>query len=835
MKTTFFTLLLVLAASLMNAANYFVEIQSPESHGVDYDAGYIEVFAELDEPLTSIQRIAISTAFNNPLWVTGDVITDNLYSSMYRVQIPYLENTSYETREDWVRIDLQYYNPNMQQWDSYSGSDTYFHEHICQFGAIAVNPWQDMIDNTSDGETLIIDVGEHLGHLVLDDRHNLTISGKGFSNTVIKSAGHRSAISISNCTNIKITDLTITNGLADDGGGLYCVGSSVTIERCLIKDNSTRLMYSGLLVPPETKGGAIYLGSGICEVKSTIILDNDAELAKTAYVAGGLLKFDACTLLESTNESNYETTAGRFEIKNSIISSANTSNSDFDYCCSFNPAITLSGVNNISTNNPMFVNPATGDYSLQKGSLCIGQGHNPLYDDDLLNPGYNQNLITILDETQDIGAISYELDRYAEYSFTDDPQGNWMCFPVVDDYSVVNIGGFPYAANSMRAFFSQYETYQNSPMDAVGFTDYGPQGYDVYWHTPNFTKTNLIFGYKGYKALFNQNSTMNEFHGYQLPYSTPVPVPEPGKETWIGYFIPATQAPQVAFGSFMDELYFIQHKNWTLARLRPKRGDPWIATYQGGIGRPTLSYGDMVIVKKFGASDGYPELDEFTWTWWHKVREYTRPETEYFTYQKATSYEPVFVELDPLSTTKELAVMIDGVCYGAAVVDGNIIMIQAFIDHLPDGADMQIVAWDGAKSQGSPLTLKIYNPATDEFSSSASFMKQDCDFYYVKLGENNETESPELVSLSVSNYPNPFNPSTTISYSVPVNGDIRLEIYNAKGQLVNTLVNEYKEQGKYQIVWSGKDKNGNLVSSGIYFSRVASGGKSLTCKMLLMK
>ncbi|MCB5271291.1 MAG: T9SS type A sorting domain-containing protein [Candidatus Cloacimonetes bacterium] len=98
-----------------------------------------------------------------------------------------------------------------------------------------------------------------------------------------------------------------------------------------------------------------------------------------------------------------------------------------------------------------------------------------------------------------------------------------------------------------------------------------------------------------------------------------------------------------------------------------------------------------------------------------------------------------------------------------------------------------------------------------------------------------EETIPAVAELQLSNYPNPFNPSTTISYSVPANADIRLEIYNAKGQLVNALVNEYKEQGKYQIVWSGKDKNGNLVSSGIYFSRVASGGKSLTRKMLLMK
>ncbi|MDD3103564.1 MAG: FlgD immunoglobulin-like domain containing protein, partial [Candidatus Cloacimonetes bacterium] len=90
-------------------------------------------------------------------------------------------------------------------------------------------------------------------------------------------------------------------------------------------------------------------------------------------------------------------------------------------------------------------------------------------------------------------------------------------------------------------------------------------------------------------------------------------------------------------------------------------------------------------------------------------------------------------------------------------------------------------------------------------------------------------------TLSMSNYPNPFNPSTTISYSVPMSGIVSLSIYNAKGQLVNTLVSEYKNKGNYQIVWHGKDKSGSTVASGLYFTRLASGGKSLTNKMLLMK
>ncbi|MDZ4122444.1 MAG: FlgD immunoglobulin-like domain containing protein, partial [Candidatus Cloacimonadaceae bacterium] len=100
---------------------------------------------------------------------------------------------------------------------------------------------------------------------------------------------------------------------------------------------------------------------------------------------------------------------------------------------------------------------------------------------------------------------------------------------------------------------------------------------------------------------------------------------------------------------------------------------------------------------------------------------------------------------------------------------------------------------------------------------------------------NEDALNPSVTGLKLANYPNPFNPSTTISYSVPADGKVTLSIYNAKGQLVNTLVSEHKTQGNYQVLWQGKDANGRSVASGLYFTRLVSGGKSITHKMLLMK
>lgn len=96
-----------------------------------------------------------------------------------------------------------------------------------------------------------------------------------------------------------------------------------------------------------------------------------------------------------------------------------------------------------------------------------------------------------------------------------------------------------------------------------------------------------------------------------------------------------------------------------------------------------------------------------------------------------------------------------------------------------------------------------------------------------------ETDSTRIRSYSFkleNNYPNPFNPVTTINYSIPVQSAVKLEVYNILGQKIATLVNEVKLPGSY----SEEFKAGSLPS-GIYFYRLTSENFSLTKKMLLLK
>ncbi|MFC1538797.1 Ig-like domain-containing protein [Candidatus Latescibacterota bacterium] len=95
-------------------------------------------------------------------------------------------------------------------------------------------------------------------------------------------------------------------------------------------------------------------------------------------------------------------------------------------------------------------------------------------------------------------------------------------------------------------------------------------------------------------------------------------------------------------------------------------------------------------------------------------------------------------------------------------------------------------------------------------------------------------DMPDGFSLS-TNYPNPFNPTTTISFSTAELSNVNVTIYNMLGQHVKTLVSEIKSAGTYSVVWNGTNESGVAVTSGLYFYRFKAGNFSETKKLMLMK
>ena len=94
---------------------------------------------------------------------------------------------------------------------------------------------------------------------------------------------------------------------------------------------------------------------------------------------------------------------------------------------------------------------------------------------------------------------------------------------------------------------------------------------------------------------------------------------------------------------------------------------------------------------------------------------------------------------------------------------------------------------------------------------------------------------PGIVTRLNSNYPNPFNPTTTISFDLAKPGKVTLRIFNVRGQVVKTISQGEYGSGKHSVVWDGRDNHNTPVASGVYFYKMETPGYTQTRKMLMMK
>ena len=133
-----------------------------------------------------------------------------------------------------------------------------------------------------------------------------------------------------------------------------------------------------------------------------------------------------------------------------------------------------------------------------------------------------------------------------------------------------------------------------------------------------------------------------------------------------------------------------------------------------------------------------------------------------------------------------------------------------------DGAGGAIIAWEDTRN-GDFWTIDIYAQQTT---------------YVITDAETPET--PHAAYLE-QNFPNPFNPQTTIRFGLDEAGPVTLRIYDPAGRLVATILDETIPAGHYSETWDGKDANGSAVSSGVYFYKLDTGSNIQTRKMILLR
>ncbi len=156
---------------------------------------------------------------------------------------------------------------------------------------------------------------------------------------------------------------------------------------------------------------------------------------------------------------------------------------------------------------------------------------------------------------------------------------------------------------------------------------------------------------------------------------------------------------------------------------------------------------------------------------------------------------------------------------------------------------------EGLQSQGNSSSEKNYTFEDESIVSGKSYSYRigdvsytnEVNFYSEIITASSQQNVEEELSAIPKEYfldsafPNPFNPSTTISYGIPKDSRVSIVIYNILGKKVRTLVNENQIAGFYKINWNGLDERNSFVSTGVYFAKIQAGNFSKTNKMTFLK
>lgn len=302
-----------------------------------------------------------------------------------------------------------------------------------------------------------------------------------------------------------------------------------------------------------------------------------------------------------------------------------------------------------------------------------------------------------------------------------------------------------------------------------------------------------------------------------------------GQDNWIGYWIQETQDIDDAFGDDWENIQSIKAEDWEWINMNNNRGNPEPTYYPI---RP-LNYGKGYVVRV------YEDILDFTWNISGELgSQYSRQIPQDFSYEEEPDYESVIIDsIDGGSNIVEIGVFENEVCVGAAVVDGFPLQILAYTDAVNRGGELSFqFSYGGNRGYQAAEGYTVLNTNTGLFESRTVRLGELEHNIFRLFADEEQGTVPEInKTILHSNYPNPFNPTTQISFSTSQEGKVNLSVYNIKGQLVKTLINTRIVSGSHIVNWNGQDNIGKRVSSGVYFYKLKTNEKEISKKMLLLK
>jgi flagellar hook assembly protein FlgD len=522
-----------------------------------------------------------------------------------------------------------------------------------------------------------------------------------------------------------------------------------------------------------------------------------------------------------------------FDIERELIIPINIEFSCIEGGVPVDPSI-VNGEGNID-DDPLF----TTDYHLTENSPCIdagdpdtdGDGDDWIIDPDDRDPDGSR---------KDMGCYYFD-HPYDTHCFSSGV--TWVSFPKLTEQGT-------YPQFNGEIFEQAYDEndlpglLQDPVTGGLSITDfdimYGNRILEAYIDYIPLTSAfedygfdNMLFRHEGYKieVLPEAEPTALVVDGDRLLVDHEISGSmEPGEYHWLGYWLFRTQKMVEAFGDYWQYVIKVKSEDWFYYPLNNIRGGDPTTPVALSAENLTLEYGKAYLIW-FDE-----EVENFHWTdssITEEPREKAKPES--FTYTEKADYEAIDVFNIPPDII-EIGVFEDEVCVGAVVVEDTCAQILVYSDYTnrdPVPFTFEVVTGRG---QSTPIkNYQVLDWETGEFESR-SIISGRQEYSVIRFGDEDESENnifstPQLYG----NYPNPFNPTTSISFSLPKEDDIELTIYNIKGQKVKTLYSGIAEEGKHTMIWEGKNTNDKSVSSGIYFYKLKTGKNEISRKMLLLK
>ena len=158
---------------------------------------------------------------------------------------------------------------------------------------------------------------------------------------------------------------------------------------------------------------------------------------------------------------------------------------------------------------------------------------------------------------------------------------------------------------------------------------------------------------------------------------------------------------------------------------------------------------------------------------------------------------------------------------GIPVGDGPVLKVNVQMDQYIDNPNVMLLFEEVSAGDAGANSIMAASQGLGLFTTTL-------------MSASTDLVMPQEFSLH-ANFPNPFNPSTVITYDLASDGYVDLSVYNVVGKKVKTIVNKNETAGRKVTAWYGTDDSGNSLSAGMYFYRLTAGGKVFTKKMVLMK